>query len=168
MKGKRLAIIQILAPILLLSFSSLKAQEHPPVPAKVEVNTARFLNFGSFTTGISGGTVSVDHTGNRTGTGDITLMNMGLTPSAAMFYVWANPGTILHITAEPDIELRGANGGFVYLNIDSFSTGQTFINTGNRSQEMPVEVGGTLSVGDPASSPPGQYNGTFTLTFIHQ
>ena len=147
---------------------STKAQENPPIPVQVEVSTVQFLNFGAFTTGISGGTVTVTSGGLRPpATGDVVLLNMGPSVSRALFDVTANPGTIITISSQPGIELTGSSGGSLFLDInsDSYSTGQTFITT---SSSTPVYVGGTLSVGNLSANPPGNYNGTFTLTFIQQ
>jgi len=147
---------------------SAKAQENPPIPVQVQVNTAQFLNFGAFTTGITGGTVIVDWNGTRTATGDVILLSMGQPVSPALFDVTANPGTIIQIQPQPSINLIGSNGGNVTLSIDSFSTGQSFITTSNSSSPNSVYIGGTLSVGNLSASPAGQYNGFFTLTFIQQ
>lgn len=160
--------------LLLFAFSKISAQvdppgpENPPIPVRVEVNTARWLNFGAFTTGETGGTVVVNHSGNRTSTGDVTLLNMGPAESSALFDVTAIPGTIIQISAPVNVPLTGTNGGTIYLDIDSFSTGQVFIHTGNANTPTSVEVGGTLNVGAPGANPPGKYDGTFTLTFINQ
>lgn len=160
--------------LLLFAFSEISAQvdppgpENPPIPVNVQVDTARWLNFGAFTTGTNGGTVVVDFSGKRTATSDVTLLNMGSTPSSAMFDVRAIPGTVIQINAPVDVPLKGTNGGTIYLDIDSFSTGQTFIHTGNAKTPTSVEVGGTLRVSNSGSNPPGSYNGTFTLTFINQ
>lgn len=169
MSIKKTYILQLL-PLLVIIFSAseILAQEKPPIPVKVEVNTARWLNFGSFTTGTNGGTVVVDFSGKRTATSDVTLLNMGATHTSAMFDVRAIPGTIIHIKAPVDVPLKGTNGGTIYLDIDSFSTGQTFIHTGNANTPTAVEVGGTLRVSNSGSNPPGSYNGSFTLTFINQ
>jgi hypothetical protein len=153
----------------LFNFTS-KAQENPPIPVQVKVNTAQNLNFGSFTTGINGGTVTVTSGSNRIlPTGDIVLLNMGQPVSAALFDVTANPGTIIQIQPQSSISLTGSNGGSITLNIDSYSTGQTFITTANPPFDTnPVFVGGTLTVGNSTISPPGQYTGDFTLTFIQE
>jgi len=151
----------------LFSFST-KAQENPPIPVQVQVSTLQFLNFGAFTTGISGGTVTVTSNGIRNATGDVVLLSMGQPVSAALFDVTANPGTIIQIQPQSS-SLTGSNGGSITLNIDSYSTGQTFITTANPLFDPnPVYVGGTLSVGSSVANPPGQYNGNFTLTFIQQ
>ena len=155
----------------LLIFSSsfsVFAQENPPIPVQVEVNTAQFLNFGTFTVGNGIGTVTINSDGNRTNTGDSFLLNMGTTPSAALFDVTANPGTIIQIQPQSSINLTGSNGGSIALNIDSYSTGQTFITTASPPFTNPVYIGGTLTIGNSSANPPGQYSGTFTLTFIQQ
>jgi hypothetical protein len=147
-----------------------KAQENPPIPVQVQVNTAQFLNFGAFTTGNSVGTVIVASDGSRSSTGDVVLLSMGQPVSRALFDVTANPGTIITISSQLGIELTGSSGGSIFLaiNSDSYSTGQTFITTASPPFTTPVYVGGTLSVGNLSANPPGQYDGTFTLTFIQQ
>lgn len=153
---------------VMLSSTEAFSQENPPIPISVEVNTARFLNFGAFTVGTNGGNVSVSYDGNRTANGDVFLLNLGDSPSAALFDVTANPGTIISISTPPTIELTGTNGGNINLTIDSFSTGQTFITTANPPNVNEVFVGGTLNIPNGASADAGRYNGNFTLTFIHQ
>lgn len=160
--------LQNFALAMLLLGATLQAQEKPPVPIEVEVNTSRFLNFGSFTTGTIGGTVTVDYTGERIASGDVVLLNMGQTVSSAQFEVTANPGTIVNIVPPTGITLTGSNGGTMTLNIDSFSTGSTFIITGAPPASTTVFVGGTLLVGNNSVSQPGFYEGTFNLTFIQE
>ncbi|MCF4101533.1 DUF4402 domain-containing protein [Gillisia sp. M10.2A] len=155
--------------LLMMFYGSLVvAQENPPIPVEVDVNTSRFLNFGSFITGDSGGTVSVDYNSIRTSSGDIILLNLGQTVSSALFEVKVNPGTIISIAPTPAIVMNGSNGGSVTLNIDSYSTGSTFITTSSSEVINDVYIGGTLSVGNSTASPAGNYNGTFTITFIQQ
>ncbi|MDT0648178.1 DUF4402 domain-containing protein [Zunongwangia sp. F260] len=154
--------------LLFILVANAGAQENPPIPITVEVNTAQFLNFGSFTVGSNGGTVTVDPNGNRTHAGDVYLLHMGENPSPALFDVIANPGTIIQISAPNNMALEGANGGTIYLNINSFSTGQTFITNANPPNVNPVYVGGTLNIPANTNLPSGKYTGTFTLTFNHQ
>lgn len=155
--------------LLLFIFSAeVNAQENPPIPVQVEVRTSRNLEFGSFTVGTNGGTVTVNSDNITTHTGDILLLNMGSSRSAALFDVTANPGTIIQINAPTNVELTGTNGGRIYLDINSFSTGRTFITTASPPNVNEVFVGGTLRINDQASAEPGKYNGNFTLTFIHQ
>jgi hypothetical protein len=159
--------------LLLFMFSvvQISAQENPPIPIEVEVRTSRNLNFGSFTAGNSGGNVSVSWNDLRTSTGDIVELNAGQPVSAALFDVYANPGTIIQIQDFGETVLTNGNGGAIYLTLDSFSTGQRTFVTQSTNTQIPNEVfvGGTLRIpSDISGNLPGTYSGTFTLTFIHQ
>ena len=149
--------------------ATVNAQENPPVPVSVEVRTAQFLNFGSFTVGPAGGTVSVDFNGVPNSTGDVHLLNIGSSNvSYAIFDVYANPGTILQIQNPTPVTLSGPSGSNVILTIDptlEINTGSTFVTLQNPYE---VRVGGTLNISSGDAAPPGPYNGSFSLTFIHQ
>lgn len=151
-----------------LGVSPIHAQENPPIPVEVEVRNAQFLNFGAFTVGPAGGTVSVGFYGERNSTGDVHLLNMGSTGvSPALFDVYANPGTILQIQYPNQVKLSGPEGSDVRLNINPDSeidTGRIFVVSQNPQE---VYVGGTLTILGGAG-PAGSYNGSFTITFIHQ
>ena len=153
----------------IFAVTTLKAQENPPIPVAVEVRNAQFLNFGSFTVGPSGGTVSVGFNGERNSTGDIHLLNIGSSGvSFAIFDVYANPGTILQIQYPTAVQLVGPSGSNVTLRIDpdrEIETGRIFITNVNPHA---VYVGGTLYIPSGDAAPPGPYNGSFSLTFIHQ
>lgn len=152
----------------IFSVNNMNAQENPPIPVEVEVRNAQFLNFGSFTVGPSGGTVSVGFNGERNSTGDIHLLNIGSSGSYAIFDVYANPGTILQIQYPTEVKLVGPSASDVRLTIDpdrEIDTGRIFIITQSPHE---VFVGGTLSIPSGNAAPPGPYNGTFSLTFIHQ
>jgi len=160
---------------LLLCFISVmeaNAQENPPIPIEVEVRTSRNLNFGSFTAGNSGGNVSVSFDNQRTVDGDIFELNFGQPVSAALFDVYANPGTIIQMVAMGPFILENQETGLqIQLFIDSFSTGQKTFVTQAPSAQIPNEVfvGGTLSIpSDNSGNLPGVYFGNFTLNFIHQ
>lgn len=155
---------------LMVAIPSVQSQENPPIPVEVEVRNSRFLNFGTFTGGLSGGTVTVDYTGTRTATGDVFLLNLGTPSSSALFDLTANPGTLITITTPGDIFITGDGGtsGQVRLVINSFSTGQTFITTAVPPMINEIYVGGTLHIGNEAQSPPGYYTGTFSLIFNYE
>jgi hypothetical protein len=160
--------------LLLLTFSvfEIKAQENPPVPIEVEVRTSRNLNFGSFTAGSAGGNVTVSYDDLRTVNGDIVELNFGEPVSAALFDVYANPGTIIQIETLGDyILLNQDTGAEIKLTINSFSTGHRTFVTQAANAQVPNEVfiGGTLTIPpDNSGTLPGTYFGNFTLTFIHQ
>lgn len=146
----------------------LQAQENPPIPISVEVSAVQFLNFGTFTTSNTGGTISVNNLGQRTSTGDVVLLNYGATASYASYDVTASPGTILTITHPNNIPLSGSNTGTIYLNIDSYYPNKTFLATATPPMTNAISIGGTLTIGDLLSNPPGNYSGTVTITLIQQ
>ena len=163
------AIFLGMLAFLLVSVEKMQAQENPPMPIEVEVSTVQFLNFGAFAVGNSvGGTVSVDSNGTRTWTGDITLLSTGATISPALFDVYANPGTLINIAPSAPFILNGESGQTIELNIDSYSNGKTFITSMNSQTPTPVYIGGTLNLGAISANGPGQYSGTFTITFIQE
>lgn len=163
--GRRSLLLSLL---LLFTVFAVNAQENPPIPIQVEVRTAQFLNFGSFVAGPAGGNVSVDYTGARAANGDIFLLNVGAGKSPALFDVYANPGTIVHLAIPPEITLTSDTGGRIYLSINSFSTGQTFVTSAPAGIPNEVFIGGSLRVPNDAEALPGKYNGNFTINFIHQ
>ena len=155
---------------LLLSYNQANAQEKPPRPITVTVNTAQHLSFGSFIVYGSGGTVTVDYTGNRPiPTGNIIgISNMRSLPiSAALYIVDAEPGTLITIVNGPPAYLTGNNGGTIRLDLGEPSTKSQFV-TPIGSQYTDVFIGGTLTIGSLMANPPGVYNGTFQVTFIQQ
>jgi len=158
--------------LLMFSVLGIKAQENPPIPVEVEVRTSRNLNFGSFTVGNSGGNVSISYDDQRTVDGDIFELNFGQPVSAALFDIYANPGTIIQIEDRGAYTLQNQDTGLqIQLFINSFSTGQRIFVTQAPNAQMPNElfVGGTLRIpSDNSGDLPGRYFGTFTLNFIHQ
>ncbi|TDN85908.1 uncharacterized protein DUF4402 [Salegentibacter sp. 24] len=158
--------------LLMFSIIEIRAQENPPVPIAVEVRTSRNLNFGSFTAGNSGGNVTVGYDGQRTVDGDIYELNFGEPVSAALFDVYANPGTIIQIQSVGPFILENQETGLqIQLLINNFSTGQRVFVTQAPNTQIPNEVfvGGTLQIPpDNSGTLPGRYNGTFTINFIHQ
>ncbi len=167
MKNSRIVFILLLT-LFVQSVEKLTAQENPPVPIEVEVSTVQFLNFGAFAVGNSLGTVSVDSNGTRTWTGDVVLLTTGATVSPALFDVYANPGTLINIAHSPSFTLTGTSGQTIELKIDSYSTGKTFVTNSNSQTPTPVYIGGTLNLGAISANGPGEYNGSFTITFIQE
>jgi len=146
----------------------ITAQENPPIPLNVQVSTAQFLNFGSFAVDNGVGTVSVDANGTRTWTGDVKLLNSGTTVSPALFDVYANPGTLVNIMHDSQFILNGSSGQTLTLEINSYSTGKTFITNAASEIPNPVYVGGTLNIGPLSANGAGNYSGSFTLIFIQE
>ena len=151
--------------LLLMSNKTLLAQEQPPQPISIYVNPEEALNFGAFYPAASGGTITVSTNGSRTVTGDVVPINQGFTFSAATFEVGALPGTIIHVQNGPDAVLFGSNGGTMTLHLEDSDPFSPFISNVAPPGRTQVRISGTLIVGDILTNKPGNYTGTFTITF---
>jgi hypothetical protein len=164
-KGKVRILIRIAIQIILLLFvfQGAIAQEPPPRPIKVTLNTN--LSFGAFYQGVAGGTVTVNTDLTRTATGSVVLLPGMGTFSPAIFRIVANPGRIVSLLNTGDIALTRAGGGSMNLHFGVSNPTSPFITTAG---PLLLYLGGTLTVGNPAANPPGSYSGTFNVTFIQE
>lgn len=145
------------------------AQPNPPRPVVVTVNYSQPLAFGAFTPGASGGTVTVSAAGGtRSSTGTVILLNMGIIYTPAMFYINANPGSVISLLSGPPTIINGSNGGTLSLQVNGSFPTSPFVTTVPYQQQTTVLVGGILSVGSIASNPPGYYSGTIDVTFVQE
>lgn len=162
-------LLQTLASILLFSLAvPVKAQEPPPRPVIITANPSQPLAFGAFSPGAAGGTITVAPNGNRSATGDIVLLSLGYVYTPAMFYVRANPGTVLSVLVSPPVTLTGSSGGTLTLQVAGSLPSSPFVTTLPWPQQTTVLVGGTLTIGNIASNPPGNYTGNFSITLIRE
>ena len=160
-------IISILV-LLIKTTLTVTGQEPPPHPMTVTVSLSQNLSFGAFYQGGSGGSVIISSAGSRSSTGDIVLLNMGYTFTTGLYDIVANPGTLVSIIFGPDATLTGSNGGSMTLHLGPSSPSGSFIITTTPPYSTQLNVGGTLIVGSPGSNHPGNYSGTFSITFIQQ
>jgi hypothetical protein len=166
--ARLLCLLICTGTILLFSASNVTGQELPPRPISVYVNPAQGLNFGAFYHGNAGGTVIIYPNGSRSVTGDVIQANMGSVYAPALFEIEANPGTLISILNGPDVVLSGSNGGSLTLHIGSADPGSPLITTALPPDRTLVSIGGTLTVGNSLANPPGNYSGTFSITFIQE
>ena len=163
---RRQNIFIFLLVISYLTFSKEAiAQELPPRPIVVTA-TSQGLSFGAFTYAVVTGTVTVTPAGSRSASG-VVLLNFS-TPTAALFNIVANPGTMISIVIGPNVTLHGTPGGTLTLHIDATSPASPFFTTKDYPDPTLLYVGGTLTVGNSITSPPGTYLGTFDLTFSQE
>ena len=159
--------ILITSFIFLFVFSQeVNAQEPPPRPVEVTVN--QNLRFGAFAQGATGGTITVNPAGGRSFSGDIILLNLGISFSAATYKLIANAGTVISLLNGPDVSLPGSNGGSMNLHIGTSDPLWPFVITKVPPDFTLMNVGGTLTVENPGSNPPGNYSGMFDITFIQE
>jgi hypothetical protein len=147
------------------SFSALNAQIDSSVdpPRPVEVTVVENLSFGAFYQGAAGGTVTIDPSGVRTAGGDVILLGMSFVFNAAHYTIVGNEGTAINLSYNPSVTLAGP--GTMTLTIDSTFPLSPFPLLNNKPLLNHLHIGGTLTVGPPASNPPGAYSGTFEIIF---
>lgn len=164
---ERILLISITVLFFLCS-PRLSAQELPPRPITVTVNMSQNLSFGAFYHFSLGGTVTINSDGSRSSTGDVVLLNLGYTYSTGLYDLVGNPGTLVSILKGPDAVLPGSNGGSMTLKIGDTDPASPFIITTMPPNVTQLRIGGTLIVGSPLANPPGNYSGTFDITFVQE
>jgi hypothetical protein len=162
---KRLMFGRVFNVLLVLILSGFSAYaQHKPIT--IYTSPAQGLNFGAFVQGNSGGTISIDPGGSRTATGSLIQTNLGAGFSSALFEIDADPGTLINISNGPDVALSGSNGGSMILHLGASNLGPSFTTSVPSPGRTQVTIGGTLTVGSPQTNPPGNYSGSFAITFI--
>lgn len=156
---------RLIVIILLLLPSTSFSQEPPPRPIRITV-TAQQLTFGAFTHGAAGGTVTVNPSGLRTSTGDVVLLDLGYAYYPTVYEIIAIPGTVISILNGPDAILTGSSGGSITLTVGSSDPPSPFVTT----PPFPnlISVGGTITIGNAAANPPGNYSGTYDIIFVQE
>jgi hypothetical protein len=134
----------------------------------IEVRVLSDLAFGSFVTGATNGTVIISPQGNRSVTGTVIGLNLSPT-SAAEFEITTQGRPWLRFNfTEPAYLYR--SGGSESIRITNFITDMPtnpFRSTGGNNPDI-IRVGATLNVQNSPLNPPGNYIGTFTVTFIEE
>lgn len=156
-----LKIVLISSLMILLNVQDLLSQR-PPRP--LIVSTIANIAFGAFYQGPAGGSVVVNTVNTRSSTGDVVLFG-GSAATSAVFRIQGNEGTLVTLLIGPDVPLAGSGGGSMMLHIGPTTPVSPFVLTGVTPVILDLRVGGTLTVGAPASNPPGSYSGSFTIIF---
>ena len=157
--------------ILVMTFSmAANAQVNPTDslpgdPGAMSVYTVQNLSFGAFSNGSTGGTVIIGSNGTRSVSGGIIGLNMGVNYFQSIFEVDSPEGSIISILNGSNTTLTGSNGGTMTLQIGNSDPPSPFVTTIPQPGRTQVNIGGTITVGNAASNPPGTYTGTFYITF---
>ena len=168
--------MRILKPVFILvlvllgfsSYAQTPGDDLPGDPGAIAVYNMQDMKFGAFSVGAGGGSITVSTTGSRTSAGNIILMNLGFVFSQAIFDVEAPTGTIVSILKGPDITMTGSNGGSLTLSLGDTDPVAPFNSVVQPPGRTPVNVSGTLSAASPAAAVPGNYSGTFYITFNNE
>jgi hypothetical protein len=150
----------------IVSFAQVNPTDSiPHDPGGIQVYPVQNMSFGAFSTGSTGGTVIISNSGTRSVTGDIVALNMGASYFQSIFDIEAPIGAIVSILNGPDATLTGSNGGAMTMHIGNSDPASPFIIVVQQPTRTAVSIGGTLTVGNAAACPPGNYTGTFYITF---
>lgn len=123
------------------------------------------FNFGTFYQGSSGGTVEISAGGSRSASGDVVLIISGPVYSQAVFEIETTAGSVMSIVQTADITLTGSNGGTITLQLETSDPASPFVTTAVPPARTLVQIGARLLIGNLSTSPPGNYNGSFFITF---
>ena len=139
------------------------------VSAQVLVNPVQNLSFGAFSQGAAGGTISVSNNGVAATTGTVVSLAFGGINDVlpAIFEVEAPVGTVISVSNGPDANLTGSNGGKMILHLGSSNPVTPFAVV-NQTGRTLINIGGTLTIGNQSSTPPGAYSGTFYITINNE
>jgi hypothetical protein len=140
----------------------------PSANGQITTFPVQDFNFGTFYQGNAGGTISVSTDGSRSSTGDIVLLNSGSPVLQAVFEIEAPENTTISILIGENTTLTGSNGGTMTLEITGSNPESIFNHTAVSPDRSSIHFSGKLTVGDSISSPPGHYQGTFSITFNHE
>lgn len=117
----------------------------------------------------------VDYTGSRTSTGNIFLLNMGYPAEQAILEFHLCPGRSVKVVFDPLVQLyKGSYTMNLAINRLRIGTtllttsGQSFFSNKGCNDTHYIEVGGTLTVGNLLSNPPGEYLGSFSITLAQE
>lgn len=148
---------------VICSFSLLLS--YLPAHSQITTYNIQGFDFGAFYQGSSGGTINISATGSRSATGDIILMNTWLPNSQAIFEITAPAGSTISILNGNDATLTGSNGGTLTLHVEGSDLGSPFSTTAISPARTRINLAGKLTVGSRTASPPGTYQGSFSIIF---
>jgi hypothetical protein len=165
-RNKELTKVLLITTITLLY--TIVSYAQPGLPQRsLTVTPTQAIHFGTLcVTGGAGGTVTVGYDGTRTSTGSITLLSVSPTAQPAIFEIKLCEGRNVIITFSPTTILTGSNGGSLTLDIgptEKGPDGAGFTTNSDCNFVTPLRVGGTLHI--PGTAIPGDYTGTFDITF---
>ena len=128
----------------------------------IVVTNDQGLGFGSFSqTGDAGGTVAISNTGTRTATGDVVLISSSYFYS--IFTITSTSATPLTVTIDqPTAQLTDGNGNSISLQLGVSEPESPQVSSAETAE---VHIGGTLTLGTRAQTPPGTYSGEVLITF---
>jgi hypothetical protein len=168
---KKIAVVSISA--LYLMVFPLNAQTSVIGKMEVEIATpvtaveTQLLNFGKVIPEAGGGTIRITASGERTSTGNVTLMDDDYSPGK--FVVSGMPSSLVSIVLPQVPQKMVLANGSSEISVDNFISdvpvgGQVVRQEDGKAE---VSIGATLFLGNSLSNPAGYYSGTFEVVFMY-
>lgn len=136
---------------------------------QLSTNTSKHLNFGSFClANNSSGSITVSPNGGRTSSGGIILLNLSPQHMYGEIELLQCDNYNVIITYSSTSTLSNGSSNLI-LNVGPTNyggSGASFITQGDCNYVNTLTIGGTLNV--PANSLPGDYQGSFYITFNNE
>jgi hypothetical protein len=135
---------------------------------QLRVEVVQDLSFGSFYVGASGGTITITPEGTRTTTGTVVPLAIS-TEAPAIFEVRSITliARWVHIVLPASAYLT-RSGGSERIVVNNFKSDKPSGFWSSLFLTQRVNVGATLTVQGLSSNPPGNYAGTFSVTFAYE
>ena len=168
---KQLSVIVI----AIFSIISLPLYSQTNVLGKMEVEIAipvtavetEFLNFGKVLPQTGGGTVRISVRGERTSTGNVTLLED--TYNAGKFVLSGMPNSLVSIVLPQTPQKLVLANGNSEITVDEFVSdipvgGQVIRQSDGKAE---ISIGATLFIGNSLSNPAGYYTGIYEVVFMY-
>jgi hypothetical protein len=139
--------------------ASAKAGAGATIVVPIAIAKTVDLEFGSIAPGLSDGTVSVSTNDVRSKAGDLNLLTVGNTPTAAAFIVLGSPEATYTVTLPEEISVEAGKEKMVVEEFTSNPAGAGVLDA--KGQQL-LKVGATLHVA--AKQAAGRYTGNFEVT----
>ena len=137
--------------------------------SQMEVYVTQQLSFGSFSNGTLGGEITVSPDGSVFVTGSIVTFP-DVAPLPAIFEVRSTPNRMVHIILPTIATLTHVQGkaNMTVTNFTSDKPNNAFVTVKGSPFINPVNIGGKLKVQNSSINPPGNYRGSFSVTFVSE
>lgn len=158
----------------IIYFFIVSVYAQPSLPSRaLSVQATQSLNFGTFAlTGGGDGILSIGTDGYRNAVQNVFLSELSPIAQPAIFEIRLCQGRNVTINFDATTQLTRIGGGQMSLSIGpakregittDLKNGDTFAIQNNCNFITILRVGGTLNI--PSNSLPGQYTGSFEITF---
>ena len=141
--------------------ATAKAGAGATIVVPIAIQRTMDLEFGSIAPGFSDGTVSVSTDDVRDKAGDLNLLTVGNTPTAAAFIVMGSPEATYTVTLPKEIGVVN-EAGTEKMAVNEFNSNPDGAGVLDAKGQQSLKVGATLHVA--ASQAAGRYTGAFEVT----